>query len=840
MGKKRLYGLEPDQVKRLFDLGTNNGEEADSLESGVQPSPGGEESKEPAPAENLTESLVSSLEQVGQRIGPYKLLSVLGEGGMGTVYLAEQQGSIRRRVALKVIKPGMDSKRVIVRFESERQALALLDHPNIAQVYDAGATPSGRPYFVMEYVRGLTVTEYCDRHKLSIDERLRLFQQVCHAVQHAHQKGIIHRDIKPSNILVSAEADRAIPKIIDFGVAKAMSQPLTERTLFTEDSQLLGTPEYMSPEQAEMINEDIDTRSDVYSLGVLLYVLLAGILPYDSKTFRQGGIEHVRQIIRESDPKTPSTRLKRLGDEANEVAESRQTEVGALARCLHRELEWIPLKAMRKERAERYRSASELSDDIENYLEGNPLIAGPLSAAYQLRKFVRRNRVFVGGIAAVLIVLAVGVVVSTIFAIGQARALAENQLISDFLKNDVLSSASKIKGRDATVFDVLNAAAAKLGDGKFQDQPFTEASVRETLGSIYFKLGDYKASALHREYAYRIYGEEHRRTTGVMNWLAVSYNFVGRYREAEKLWDTLIQQQHDWAKPIMKCNLAVVYARQGRYEDAEQIFLETFETAGWGTEHPMTLLYSWDLAKVYRQQGRYKDAEKLFVKTLKAQRQKYGERGEKDTFNRTMIRCMNELACLYVIQERYTEAETLLTEGIEIGDSQLPGKDHPFTLRHVNGLGVLCTKLKRDEEAEALFNRALRGRKLKLGEDHPYTLETINDLGVLRREQGQHEEAEKLLTEACEGRQVKLGSDHPATLQTKHELAILHMAQSQYDKAEPLLLEAFHGRETKLGPQHPHTVETVKQLISLYESLNMPDKVDEWRAKLPAGEDAGN
>jgi serine/threonine protein kinase len=331
------------------------------------------------------------MERPGTRIGCYKLLRLLGEGGMGMVYLAEQEQLIRRRVALKIIKPGMDSKKVLARFEAERQALALLDHPNIAQVHDAGTADSGRPYFVMEYVKGTSITEFCDRHTLSIEQRLRLFQQVCGAIQHAHQKGIIHRDIKPSNILVVCENDSTIPKIIDFGVAKALIQPLTERTLITEESQLLGTPEYMSPEQIESANEDIDTRSDIYSLGVLLYELLTGVLPFDSDTLRTGGIEHIRQIIRETDPKTPSTRLTKLGDEAKKVAESRRTEVATLAKCLHRELEWIPLKAMRKERAERYRSASELSDDIENYLKGSPLIAGPPTAGYRLRKFLRRH-----------------------------------------------------------------------------------------------------------------------------------------------------------------------------------------------------------------------------------------------------------------------------------------------------------------------------------------------------------------------------------------------------------------------------------------------------------------
>ena len=432
MSKRSFFGLDPDQLDQLLSLGTEaQGPAQDRHEEAQAQASGGDviaatsrekPTQDTGAVGNRTTASLAGPEQPGDRIGRYKLLRVLGEGGMGMVYLAEQEGEIRRKVALKVIKPGMDSKRVIARFETERQALALLDHPNIAQVYDAGTTESGRPYFVMEHVKGLPVTEYCDRHKLSIDERLRLFQQVCLAVHHAHQKGIIHRDLKPSNVMVSAENDQPIPKIIDFGVAKAISQPLTERTLFTEDSQLLGTPEYMSPEQAEMVNEDIDTRSDIYSLGVLLYELLAGILPYDSQTFRQGGIEHIRKVIRETDPKTPSTRLTKLGAEAEKLAESRRTEVATLAKKLHKELEWIPLKAMRKERAERYRSASELADDIENYLTGAPLMAGPLTAGYRLQKFLRRNTGVFAAAGAIAVVLVFGVVVSTWQAVLARRA----------------------------------------------------------------------------------------------------------------------------------------------------------------------------------------------------------------------------------------------------------------------------------------------------------------------------------------------------------------------------------------------------------------------------------
>jgi WD40 repeat protein/serine/threonine protein kinase len=409
MADKSTFGVEPERIDRLFAMGLD----------------------EPNPDEKhtLTSFFGQLFEKSGDKIDRYRLLSVLGEGGMGIVYLAEQEGSIRRRAALKVIKPGMDSKRVIARFENERQALALLDHANIAQVYDAGMTENGRPYFVMEYVKGLPITEYCDRNKLTINQRLKLFLEICHGVHHAHQKGIIHRDIKPSNILVFVQEDKAIPKIIDFGVSKAINMPLTDKTLFTENRQLLGTPEYMSPEQADMANEDIDIRSDIYSLGVVLYELLTGVLPFDSTTFRESGIEYIRKVIRETDPRTPSMRLTKLGDEAKTVAERRRTEVYTLARCLHRELEWIPLKAMRKERSERYRSAAELADDIENYLKGNPLIAGPPSTAYRVRKFMRRHKALITGSASVLVVLLAGILLSTIFAV-EANRVRDKEIVA--------------------------------------------------------------------------------------------------------------------------------------------------------------------------------------------------------------------------------------------------------------------------------------------------------------------------------------------------------------------------------------------------------------------------
>lgn len=797
-----IFGSEPDRLMRLMRSGLEE-MEGDAAAGSYQVPAGGDQH-----------------EPLGTRTGRYKLLRVLGEGGMGLVYLAVQEGAITREVAVKVIKPGMDSKRVIARFEAERQALALLDHPNIAQVYDAGTTDSGRPYFAMEYVKGSPITEYCDRHRLALEDRLRLFQQVCAAVHHAHQKGIIHRDLKPSNILVATESDRAIPKIIDFGVAKAAGRLLTERTLYTEDSQLLGTPEYMSPEQADMASEDIDTRSDIYALGVLLYVLVAGILPYDSQTFRQGGLEHVRKTIREVDPKAPSTRLSKLGAAARELAESRRTEVPALARRLRRELEWIPLKAMRKERSERYRSASELADDIDNYLTGAPLMAGPLTSMYRLRKFLRRHKPLVGGVAAALVVSVAGTITSMMFALGQARARAEADIVTRFLGEDVLHAVSTIKGRDATVADTLDVASKNL-ESRFDDQPLVEAQIRWYLGAAYRELWDYRAAIPHLKHAYQLrkahLGEDAEPTMVTKNYLAISYERAGRYKEAEQLFKELMNQKEVTVLRSLKSNLACVHIEQGRYEEAEPVFLGMLKT-----ENPQWKRWAYmHLGDIYFRQGLYDKAESMFDQFM-------------DTHggNAPRSRVFPHLGYVYMAQERYGEAMDLFTRGIDLGTREFPGKNHPITLSYMNGLAVLYTKLGKYSDAEGLFAEVREIRQQKLGSSHPHTLETLSDFGVLRREQGQYAEAETLLTKALKARQIKLGPDHPACFESMHELGLLYMAQDRYEDAELWLLDALHGREAKLRPNHPRTVESLKQLVNLYDVSNRLEEADKWRKRL--------
>jgi serine/threonine protein kinase len=369
-----------------------------------------------------------SSEYTSFRIGPYKLLNMLGEGGFGCVYLAEQELPVRRKVALKILKLGMDTKQVIGRFEAERQALALMDHPNIAKVLDAGATESGRPYFVMELVKGVPITEYCDTHQLSTKERLVLFMLVCHAVQHAHQKGIIHRDIKPSNVMIAMHDGKPVPKVIDFGIAKALDQKLTDKTVFTEMRQLIGTPEYMSPEQAEMTGIDIDTRSDVYSLGVLLYELLTGSTPFDAKELRQAGYGEIQRIIREVEPQKPSTRLSTLGEKLTDVAKRRKEEPKLLTKSLRGDLDWIVMRCLEKDRTRRYETANGLAMDVLRYLCDEPVFATPPTFRYQFNKFIRRNRRLVFSLSAIAAVLLLSASISLFFALREAnaRVVAEN------------------------------------------------------------------------------------------------------------------------------------------------------------------------------------------------------------------------------------------------------------------------------------------------------------------------------------------------------------------------------------------------------------------------------
>ncbi len=450
------------------------------------------------PAPDIGQQLAQKLkdfEKPPEKIGPYRVLETLGEGGMGVVYLCEQTEPVKRRVAIKIIKLGMDSKEVLARFEAERQALAWMDHPGIAKVFDAGISEEGRPYFVMEHVRGVPLTQYCDLNKLDVEERLALFTQVCDAVQHAHQKGVIHRDLKPSNILVTASGKAPRPVVIDFGVAKATAATLTARTLFTQQGQLIGTPEYMSPEQAEMTSQDIDTRSDIYSLGVVLYELLTGSLPFDSRTLREAALFEIQRIIREEEPQKPSTRLSSLGDRSGDIASARRVDTTILSRQLQGDLDWIAMRALEKDRARRYATATELADDINRHLRHEPVLASPPSIVYRTRKFTRRHRGLVASVAIIGLALTAGVIGTTwqarlaIAARDRAEARDEaGRTIARALLGDVHESVVRLDGATDARRSIIDAAGVYLADLErlAEDRPELEREIAE----MYERMGD--------------------------------------------------------------------------------------------------------------------------------------------------------------------------------------------------------------------------------------------------------------------------------------------------------------------------------------------------------------
>ena len=746
--KKSLFGLEPDQLNRLFSLGTGRGDSTKPENTEAKPSRPAD-STLTSNSSDFTASLESSVEQIGQWIGPYKLVRILGEGGMGIVYLAEQEQPIRRQVALKVIKPGMDSKRVLARFETERQTLALLDHPNIAHVYQAGMTEAGRPYFVMQYIKGLPVTEFCDRQILTIEDRLLLFMQVCQAVQHAHQKGIIHRDIKPSNILVSEEQDKAIPKIIDFGVAKAINQPLNERTFYTEQGQFIGTPEYMSPEQAGSSIEDVDTRSDIYSLGIVLYELLTGTLPFTQEELGQASFAEIQRIIRETEPPRPSTRLSRLGDKAKVVAERRDTEAAALTRRLHKELEWIPLKAMRKESDRRYNTVSELAHDVRNYLNGDSLIAGPESKTYRFRKFIKRHQVIVTGLAAILMVLLAGIIISTVFAIRAERQAKISQAVSEFLKEDLIRSVDPhvALGREVTVRSWLDAASESV-EGRFENEPLVEASIRETLGNTYRNLGEFEAAERHLKRAVQIrrdqLGKEHPQTIYATFRHCGALWEAGRAAEVQPLClktvkrsKRVLGKEHRTTLRSMNI-LALVHDSLAEYSEAEQLFREILETSrkAFGQTDIITLLVVGNLANVLRRAGRYEEAEPLCLKALELRRQVLGED------HPYAIDSLRGLGLLRADQGRYEEAEKLLTESLE-RRRRVQGPVHERAIRNMVHLGWVYTEQQRYNEAETLLLDAFGLSQRVLGPLDRSTIGSIGKIVELYEAWGKPEKAEE-------------------------------------------------------------------------------------------------
>jgi serine/threonine protein kinase/tetratricopeptide (TPR) repeat protein/thiol-disulfide isomerase/thioredoxin len=806
-------------------------------------------------------------EAAGTVIGHYKLLEKIGEGGMAVVYMAEQQEPIRRKVALKIIKLGMDTKQVIARFEAERQALALMDHPNIAKVFDAGTTETGRPYFVMELVSGVSITEYCDKNNQSTKDRLALFLQVCNAVQHAHQKGIIHRDIKPSNVMVTMHDNKPVPKVIDFGIAKATNQRLTEKTLFTRYAQIIGTPAYMSPEQAGLSDLDIDTRTDIYSLGVLLYELLTGTTPFSEEELHQAGYLEMQRVIREQEPVKPSTRLSVLGDTATIVASRRGASPELLRKLLQGDLDWIVMKSLEKDRARRYETAQEVAADIVRHLSHEPVQAAAPSASYRLRKFVRRHRIGVlfGLLASVLVSLTIcALAVSTVLVWQeqgrtqqalkreqnaldqetQARTAAEReaktaQAVADFLNKDLLASVdpTRARGRQVTVREILDAACQKI-EGRFQDEPLIEAAVRQTLGGTYGGLGEYAEAARQLERVYQIHREhlqeEDPLAIPAMASLGWVYVNQGRYDEAEPLLrrgleiaERALGKEHATTLGRMS-ELAVLYDRQERSPEAESLYLQALESQKrvLGEGDLATLNTMHNLATLYSKQRRYQEAETLFRKVVETKQRSLGE-DHPDT-----LRSVNNLATLLKQQGRYDEAEPLLLQTLEIM-RRVFGEEHPDTLPTMQNLADLYRLQGRRQQSEPLFIKVLEIRRRTLGEEHPQTMDCMNGLAILYSEQGRYQEAEPLYLKLVEIAKRTLGEEQADTLGYMNNLAHVYFHQGRFPEAEPLQLKTVETLRRTLGDEHPDTINASKLLIALYDAWGKPDEAQSWRAKRP-------
>jgi non-specific serine/threonine protein kinase/serine/threonine-protein kinase len=683
----------------------------------------------------------------------YRLLEELGSGGMGVVYKADQTEPIKRSVALKIIKLGMDTKQVVARFETERQALAVMDHPNIAKVFDGGATDTGRPYFVMELVRGIPINEYCDRHKLSTRERLELFIHVCEAIQHAHQKGVIHRDLKPSNILVLVQEDKPIPKIIDFGIAKATEHSLTERTLFTEQGQLIGTPEYMSPEQAEMSGLDVDTRTDIYSLGVILYELIVGVLPFEPETLRKAGFGEIQRIIRETDPPKASTRLSSLGDPKTSIAVNRSTDPSSLVRELKGDLDWITVKAMAKDRTQRYASASELEADIKRYLRHEPVVAGPPSAIYRIKKYIRRHKV--GVTAAVLVIMAmlIGIIGTTVGLLratkAERKAVEEAetaQQVSDFLvRLFEVSDPNEARGNTITAREILDKGSEDI-EKTLIDHPDVQARLMRTMGRVYTNLGLYGTAKSLLEKAVKtqrdLLSEKHPDTLISIHELANLYWYLRQYKNAEPLY-----------KEVVKIRTEML-----------------------GEDHPDTLKANFDLASLYHMQRRYDECEQLNIKILEIQRRVLGE-DHSDT-----LLTMDNLAALYFSQRRYEEAEPIHASVLEIFRRVL-GESHPDTAISMHNLATVYDLTERYDKAESLYIESIEIKRRVFGEVHPRTIKSINLLARMYQKQGRYDKAEEQSLAAFQILTAKLGNEHERTQVVIKRLIDIYDSLGKMDKS---------------------------------------------------------
>lgn len=790
-----------------------------------------------------------------ESIGHYRIESLIGEGGMGSVYKAEQD-SPRRTVALKVIKAGVTSSRLLHRFEIEAQILGKLDHPGIATIFEAGTFGEGRgaqPFFAMEFVQGQELLEYADSKKLGTRDRLALLAKVAEAVQHAHQKGVIHRDLKPGNILVT---DAGQIKVLDFGVARATDADIQTATMQTDIGQLIGTIPYMSPEQASGNPDDLDTRSDVYALGVIAYELLTGQMPYDLK---QKMIHEAVRVIQHDEPKTLST----------------------INRTFRGDVEIIVGKALIKEKDRRYQSASDLANDIERYLSNEPIEARPPSTWYQLSKFSRRNKALVVGIAAVLVVSVAGALISINFAMGEAEqkqlaldaaeqariakeaaesAQAEEakradelQQVADFqseqlgkiqvemmgmqLRDSIIDGAPE-DSRDAlsdslASVNFTNIAMGTLEanifaqtllaiDTQFAEQPLVQAQMLQSTATTLDELGLLELATEPQERVIMIrrntLGDDHPRTLGSINNLGTLLLSRGKPDDAEPY----IREGLEGSRRVLGddhpqtlasiSNMGSLLRLQGKLEEAERYTREALEGRRrvLGDDHEDTMVEISSMGFLLESQGKPEEAEQYWLEALENRRRVFGD-DHPDTLN-----SINSFGYLLYSQRKFGEAEPFYREALE-GRRRVLGDDHPSTLNSINNMGTLLYSQGKPEGAEPYFREALAASRRTLGNDHPRTLNLINNVGFLLRSQGKMDEAEPYQREALEGRRRVLGDDHPSTLTSINNLGLLFESQGKLDEAESYFREAWEGRRRVLGDDHPHTLSFTNHMAKFLD-----------------------
>jgi eukaryotic-like serine/threonine-protein kinase len=762
--------------------------------------------KEPLPTTHGPDAAASNAEPTPSLvIGPYHLLKCIGQGGMGEVWLADQTHPVRRRVAVKLIKAGMYTREVVARFESERQALAVMDHPAIAKVFDAGATAEGLPYFVMEYVAGVPITQYCDQNRLTIRERLELFVQVCSGVQHAHQKAMIHRDLKPTNILTTQVDGKPVPKIIDFGIAKATSPGLTEETMLTRVGALIGTPEYMSPEQADL-GEDVDTRTDVYSLGVVFYELLVGALPLDLATNRSLAFHELLRRIREEDAPRPSTRLRTSAQHVPLAAGNRRIEPEALSKQLKGDLDAIALKALEKDRSRRYGSPAEFAADIERYLHSEPVLAVAPSVVYHARKFVRRHRIIVTASVAVAMaacaLIASLVISSARIARERDRANREAQAaerVADFLVGTFkVSDPNESRGNKITAREILDKGARRI-DTDLARQPYLQARLMATMAAVYEGLGLYQPAKQLVEKAIPVQrgvvGPDDRETLASQRLLARLLENQAHFPESERLYRETIQKQERAFGPDdietlrTKSNLGILLSKEGRYSDAEKLLTELVRTTDRvaGPDSPESLAALNSLAIAYDGSRQYQKEAALDEELYRRRLQKLGA-DHPDT-----LASMQNLAYTWYRQGRYAEAEALQRRGLEVA-RRVYGNDHPNVQLILGNLANTLLSEGKPREAEALQREALDGRLRVLGPDHQETQFAIANLGIILAAQKRYAEAERLYRQALEGEIRILGEHHPEIAYAWYNLAGVEAVQGKRSSALADLHRAIdHG-----------------------------------------------